>query len=393
MREDLIELVRKIIIEKNFDSEVSEYVKMTFLFIYDNYDSKKFNNVPRDEYMKIFLNTLQNVEAIKMVGVRDLKRKDMQEFRDCALDLNGKFVTFKETNGEFLEENIVHSCLCSGIVDKENRIIYLWEESSVEDIIRTIHHEMVHLAQGLNPYFVSNSWPLYFLIHVLLEEGEAVLNEATLGKYKESEKESFLDGSVTVTFETGVSYPFYGVVYRLLGLILGFDVLENLGKNDLKLDAFKLLKDMFPSGMIDTIYVNLANMVNIYNLEYPELKNYNQNYMSKSILAAYNSRKQELDEILKKMFTSNIDTKPNNFMAFNREWINLIRRKEELQKSKVLDVLKDMQENGVGILDSLKNLEIIARTQISTRGKELQEKQFQDLENVLACVRVETRKM
>lgn len=58
-----------------------------------------------------------------------------------------------------------------------------------------------------------------------------------------------------------------------------------------------------------------------------------------------------------------------------------------------MDVLKDMQENGVGILDSLKNLEIIARTQISTRGKELQEKQFQDLENVLACVRVETRKM
>lgn len=391
-KEDIIEIIRRITIEKNFAFEVSEYVKMTFLFIYDNYDYKKFNNVPLDVYIKTFLKTLQSLKSIKMVGINDLKYKEMQEFRDSSLDKNGNLITFAEVNGEFFGECAVHTCLCSGLVDKENRIIYLWQESSQEDIIRTIHHELVHLAQGLNPYFINNTWPLSFLIHVLLEEGEAVWHEEALGKYEESDKEELNDTNTTVTFETGVSYPFYGVVYKLLGLILGFDTLENLGKSDLKIDVFDLLKKSFPSNMIDTIYVNLANMVNLYNLEYPELKNYNPNYLNASILRAYNSRKQELDEILKKIFAPST-IKSSNFVAPNKELVNLVKRKEELQKSTVLDVLKNMPENGVGILDSLKNLEIMARVQIITRDKDTQEEQLQDLENVLSCVRVETRKM
>lgn len=44
----------------------------------------------------------------------------------------------------------VYSCLCSGIVSRENNIIYLWKEMEIEDTIRTFHHEMGHINQVLN---------------------------------------------------------------------------------------------------------------------------------------------------------------------------------------------------------------------------------------------------
>ena len=53
--------------------------------------------------------------------------------------------------------------------------------------------------------------------------------------------------------------------------------------------------------MINTIYVHLANMVNIYNLNYSDMSNYNKDFMGESILKCERKREQELSEVLNKI--------------------------------------------------------------------------------------------
>lgn len=391
--EKLVQEVRNIIKDKGFSNEVSNYIEKTFLFMFNNYDSKRFNNLSKDSYLKLYLTILQKLKKVEMIATEDLKRKDMKEFRDSAIDVYGNFITFKEENGEYIAMQDVYSCLCSGIVSRENNVIYLWKEMGIEDTIRTFHHEMGHINQGLNAYYISANMPLAFFIHVMLEEGEVVFKEQALGSYKDYDIEVIDDVSDTLTFETGVAYPFYGVVYQLLGLILSFEVLESLGKSNQRIDSFEILKNSFSDDLIKTIYLHLVNIINIYNLNYPETSEYNKHFLEASILKCENERKRELSDVLRNIFTASGNLNGVSLMIPNNELFTLLKKKEKLQDMSILEDLRSMQERGVSMLNSLNVLEALARKQISMRPQEMQECQLQFLEGVLACVSVKSRKV
>ena len=167
-----------------------------------------------------------------------------------------------------------------GFTTIDHSLVVVTKEANEE---RTIYHEMVHLTQNKNSYYINKKYPFSEMITICLLEGEASYYDIDLKKKDEKSKVEVLKyPEMEFGFGSKQNYPFYSMVYELLLDIFGKDIMKkwkNIGPKD---DIMPILEESFEKKSSEfsfhVFYLFLTKLIIEYfnHLEKGELnfKNY-----------------------------------------------------------------------------------------------------------------------
>ncbi len=274
-REQITIVLSNILSEKNFSDKAKSYLFQTFLLIFDHYEPPLYIRTPRDEYVKEYLRILQELKEYKIVELSEINdfNRIAKEFRKDVKRSNNKTGNLEKIDGRYVPAlNGSYYCITKGFADLYGKSILTLDEGEYLELLLTCYHEMTHLSEGEKPFPLSSKIPLSFELREMFYEGRAAIRESYLNLNMSKSCFSFLCDEVTeIEIESMFSYPLYEVLYQLLQLIFGVEILEELShNNDDKLDMFNVLKEQFPEIPVEEIFAHLTYIVNCSKEKYED---------------------------------------------------------------------------------------------------------------------------
>lgn len=273
-REQIIIVLSKILSEKDFSDKAKLYLFQTILLIFDYYNPPLYVRTTREEYLKEYLRVLQELKEYKIVELIEINdlNKISREFRKDIKHSNNKTGNLEKIDGRYVPVlNGSYYCETKGFANYHKKSIFILDEGDSLELLSTCHHEMTHLREGNNPFPLNSKIPLSFDLRQMFYEGHAATHESYLNLDMTKNCFSFLCNEVTeIEIESMFSYPLYGVLYELFQLIFGVEILEELCRNNDKLDMFKILKEQYPDIPVEKIFAHLTYIICCSKDEYED---------------------------------------------------------------------------------------------------------------------------
>lgn len=314
------QLNKNILLETNnmlasrpFSDDVKEKIRNAIVNAYNCYTKTK----DKEEHFKDIINSIKEVNTFKVNTRKQLNKIEeiSSHLDDCTL----------------------------GYVSDDRKVVVVVKHNEEE---RAIYHELIHLTQPENAYYVDEKYPFSKFISKCLLEGEATFYDIDL---YDDERLSYemVDtfGDVPNFVTSKGNYPFFYLIYRVMIEIFGDDLVEEW--RNCKYDIIPKLKEVFEGKYgrsFSDFYMCITKMI------YQYFKN-NKDYS----FLLYDLR-HTIYEIADKNFEFQQNKEKlrdisENFDSFNKElkeYSKLLEDEGELKKSFkqiVESVMKDPGED------------------------------------------------
>lgn len=268
-REQLKAKVIQILDSKKFCIQEKNNLLQMMLLIYDYYKPPLYIKVSKEEYLDKYLRILQKMEQYKVVKLEELNEQNpiVKMFSGEIRDSEAQMGNLELVNGRYVKaENGSYYCSLSGFARKSTSEIFTLEDDNLFRTLSTCHHEMTHLGEGKSPFPFDSIFPMSYEFRKMCIEGRAVIHQGYLNIdapfYKEQVKDQ--QGTFQVVLEHG--YAVYGNLYKMMQILFGDEVLEELSKNnDLEIDMVEILSEKFPHLPVEQFFAHILYILGCYD--------------------------------------------------------------------------------------------------------------------------------
>lgn len=335
--EKLKKKIEEVLESKSFSDKAKENVEETLLFIYEHYTEVSYIGISKDDYIHMYLETIQNMNDYSIFSLNNINEDSQiaEIFRDGIAEA-------KENNGnlDYVDNRYVlveagpYYPSCKGFSWKRVNFMCTLEEIDASEIIKTCYHEMTRLSSGKNPYPLYSSIPFGFSLRKMFLEGDLSVRDSYLDLKTNYQVEVLKEKNIVLKICSEYSYPLYGMLYQMMQLLFGTEILEGFRRNDIEeISLFDVLKEKYPNLDIETIFAHLIYILSCYNDD-SKVK-YNK---KKALETAIKHYEKVVVETHKGMAKKCISLGEN--ITNTKEWIEENQKIEE----EILDKLNDKKK-------------------------------------------------
>lgn len=269
MENELQSKVNEILATKKFTQQAKEYLLQTMMLIWKQYDPPKYITTTKEQYINEYLEVLKKMNGCAIVKIEDLNLpiEAIQEFRQSIKEVPAGTGNIAIVDKKYIKsEKGSYECLCGGYAIQSDQGIFILEKEDLLRLFSTCHHEMTHLKQSHYSFLVNSCVPMAFELREMLYEGHAATHQSYLKlDYSYSQVTKVSDENFTIEILNDYSYPLYSYLYRILQLIFGAEILEQISKNNEKnKDMIEILKQNNANIPVETIFSHIIYILSCY---------------------------------------------------------------------------------------------------------------------------------
>ena len=239
------------------------------MFIFEHYYSPSYIGISKDDYIDMYLETLKNINGYSIFNLNNINEdSDIAEiFREGIIEVkdNKGILDYVNDKYELLNEGPYYPA-CKGFSWKKENSMYTLDENNKNEMIKSCYHEITELSSGKNPYPLFSSVPFSFSLKKMFIDGDLSVRDSYLDLKTNYQVEILKEKNIVLKICSEYSYPLYGMLYQMMQLLFGGELLEEFRRNDIEeISLFDALKEKHPDMEIETIFAHVIYILSCYN--------------------------------------------------------------------------------------------------------------------------------